>query len=212
MTDCSCILPPDCWPSGPWHCRRRESGSVEAYERCPAAVAEWRTMRLTLEAAGVPVIYRDYNRESFRDWPEVADEWLADPGMLYVHGPNGTGKTHLSVALLGEMLKRGQRGCYVSAKLIPELDSDRHEGDKATIERYRAVPVLVLDDLFSEATFKAEKVRNLLEVRWRDGLATICTSMKGPGAAVALDSDLASRAMSGRIIERKGIDRRIFPS
>lgn len=215
MTDCLCTLPGGSWAANCWHLRVRASGTVEAYERCPTVVQQRRgdITAARLERADVPRVYRSYTRESYRDWPDTASEYLADPErwMLLIHGPNGCGKSHLAVAILDELLQGGARGLYVSAKLLPELSPERSDADRDLEQRYRTVPVLVLDDLFSESNFRAERVRNLVEVRWRERLATIVTSMRGLGDALRIDSDLASRVASGRRIERGGVDQRMFP-
>jgi len=223
MTDCRCTLPDGSWGSGPWHLRTRSSGTVEAYERCPDSRSP---LAARLIRAGVPEQYLGYTRDSFPGpWPAEAqawlDEWHAGRAVinLYVYGPNGTGKTHLVTALLGVMLERGKSGAWCSAKLVPELDPERNDGDRETVERYRSVDVLVMDDLFSEGNFKADRVRSIAEHRYQRAHPTLYTSMRPPQAtaeekkrgiagAIEIDSDLASRACSGLRIERRGVDQR----
>ena len=217
MTECTCTLPVDHWGEGCWHLRVKDTGSVVAYERCPTVMRArlGDSSAARLGRAGVPPKYQGYTRaalEDFEPWPTWAAEYVAHPeGNVYIHGPNGTGKTHLAVAILDELLGAGIRCAYATAKLLPELAPDRVDDDRDEEARLRSVPVLLVDDLFSETAYKADRVRNLAEVRYRDDLATLYTSMLPIGDALRVDSDLASRALSGRKVERGGLDRRIFP-
>lgn len=225
LVTCDCSLPEDAFPWSTYHARMLNA-RVTPYERCPAV---W-TRDARLRAARVPAHYRDYNRASYRDWPATADAFLDDPtGFLCITGRNGSGKTHLAVAILDVLSERGLRCRYANAKdlsdearILGEFGRVTEEA-KAEQDACDTVDVLLLDDLFSEERFKSSHVRQRVEVRYRESRATLTTSMLTPhgypdasGRATKprmsdIDSDLASRVLSGRVIERGGVDRRIVP-
>lgn len=203
---CDCALPDGAHAVGSWHYLPDPDGRYRR-ERCPEAPSP---LLARLVAAGVPEEYQQYTRSTFPgEWPETVAAWVLEPkGNVYVYGSNGTGKTHLATAILGELMVAGAAGGWCSAKLLPELNPDRNEQDREYEAWLRGVFALVVDDLFSEQTFKAERVRNLCEWRYQHARPTLYTSMKSPKDALAIDSDLASRACSGLRIYRSGVDRR----
>lgn len=217
--ECACALPDGAWSESGWHQHATATGNPQAYERCPEALAARRgnTRTARLERAGVPEKYIPYTKEGYRDWPGEADAFLADPrGFLCIFGGNGSGKTRCGVAILDLLAERALRVRYANAKDLTDelviLDGFGRLTEEAEAEQRacREVPILLLDDLFSESAFKAVYVRDLIERRYRSvTLGTIFTTMKNPADAARIDSDLASRVWSGRRVWRGGADRRL---
>jgi len=226
---CPCQLPAGAWSAGSNHFIPipERSGNRVRIETCPAVMA---TPAARLTRANVDPRYLGYAREGYIDWPAEADAFLADPqGFLCITGPNGSGKTRLAVAILDELLQRGWQGRYANAKDLADeariLDQYGRLTDEAIAEQRAcdAAQILLLDDLFSEAAFKATHIRQRVEHRYRKAKPILITSMVTahgyPDLATKkptkrrmsdIDSDLASRVLSGRVIERKGLDRRVF--
>lgn len=102
-------------------------------------------------------------------------------GLMMV-GPVGTGKTHLGVATLKELIKMGIPGACVT---VPELladirqsyrDNDNH-GSKL-LELVKTIPVLMLDDLGTEkvSDWVQETLFVIINARYEDMLTTIVTT------------------------------------
>lgn len=68
---------------------------------------------------------------------------------LVIYGPNGTGKTCIAVCLAFEFRRRGAPGLFLEAATLRSMiiEHEIFEDDQLLIDRARAVPVLILDDL-----------------------------------------------------------------
>ena len=113
-------------------------------------------------------------------------------------GNVGSGKTHLAVAILKEIAKKG-RTVYpigyvelartLSANALDEVAYNRIMGNLATVN------TLMIDDLFkgkvTEANLRA--IYELINRRYTRNLATIITSEKNLEELMDLDSAIASR-------------------
>lgn len=108
---------------------------------------------------------------------------------LYLCGPNGTGKTHMTTALLKEAWRRWRvTGYCVTAAELKEAwirDRPAHEGSEETvIERVEGCRLLVIDDLGKEhrasSGFAQTQFGALLRYRSRQRLTTILTTNLKP--------------------------------
>src|SRR5580693_5917531 len=81
-----------------------------------------------------------------RDYPGGAEK-----GLLLM-GPSGVGKTHLAVAALKELIRRGHGGLFCDYReLLKEIQASYNPASESTemgiLEPIRTVEILVLDDL-----------------------------------------------------------------
>src|SRR5215472_13561200 len=112
-----------------------------------------------------------------RDYPTSAEK-----GLLLM-GPSGAGKTHLAVAALKELIRRGHAGLFCDYReLLKEIQASYNPASESTemgiLEPIRIVEVLVLDDL--GASRPSDWVRDIVEIvlnaRYNKNLATLITT------------------------------------
>lgn len=156
----------------------------------------------TIERAHIPKRYEHCDFESFStDVGKTADEGdsltkakLITEGFvgqypageekgLLLMGPSGVGKTHLAVAALKELLRRGHAGLFCDYReLLKEIQASYNPSSDSTemaiLEPIRTVEILVLDDL--GATKPSDWVRDIvgivLNARYNERRTTIITT------------------------------------
>lgn len=124
----------------------------------------------------------------------AADAVVAEPGARYsplvIHGPTGTGKTHLLHAIGNALLASGARrvACVNSAAFAEELIAALQEGTVARWRaRYRAVDALLLDDVQGLAG----------KERTQDEFFHLFNELHGQGRQIVLASAVAPKDLSG---------------
>jgi chromosomal replication initiator protein len=148
----------------------------------------------------------------------AADAVIEEPGRrynpLFVHGPVGTGKTHL-VNAIGNGLIEASGGAmtvaYVSAQqFVDELIAALQEG---TIERwrarYRAVDALVVDDVHAIAGKERtqDELFHLFNAMTNEGKQVVLASDRAPKEIVGLEPRLRSRFEGGLVVAVQHPDR-----
>ena len=112
-----------------------------------------------------------------RDYPGSAEK-----GLLLM-GPSGVGKTHLAVASLKELVRRGHGGLFCDYReLLKEIQASYNPASQSTemgiLEPIRTAEILVLDDL--GATKPSDWVRDIvgivLNARYNERRTTIITT------------------------------------
>jgi DNA replication protein DnaC len=111
-----------------------------------------------------------------RDYP------AAEKGLLLI-GSSGAGKTHLAVAALKELIRRGHGGLFCDYReLLKEIQASYNQASESTemaiLEPIRTTEVLVLDDL--GASKPSDWVRDIvgivLNARYNENRTTIITT------------------------------------
>lgn len=128
-------------------------------------------------------------------------------------GQSGAGKTHLTIAIANELMKRNIAVRYMPyIEKITELKNLNRSGDTAEdfnrlMNDYKKVMVLLIDDMFKSAkTYSGEvnynDVRIMMDIinhRCLKGLSTVFSSEYTPFEIIKIDE-----ALGGRIIEMCG--------
>jgi DNA replication protein DnaC len=98
-------------------------------------------------------------------------------------GPSGVGKTHIAVAALKELIKRGHVGLFCDYReLLKEIQASYNPASESTemriLEPIRTVEILILDDL--GASKPSDWVRDIvgivLNARYNERRTTIITT------------------------------------
>lgn len=112
-----------------------------------------------------------------RDYPGSAEK-----GLLLM-GPSGVGKTHLSVAALKELIKRGYAGLFCDYReLLKEIQASYNPASESTemgiLEPIRTAEILVLDDLGASkpSAWVLDIIGLVLNARYNEKRVTILTT------------------------------------
>src|SRR6202790_1878809 len=112
-----------------------------------------------------------------RDYPGSAEK-----GLLLM-GPSGVGKTHLAVASLKELVRRGHAGLFCDYReLLKEIQASYNPASESTemsiLEPVRAAEVLVMDDLGASkpSAWVLDIIGLVLNARYNEKRMTILTT------------------------------------
>src|ERR1700736_1809283 len=112
-----------------------------------------------------------------RDYPGSAEK-----GLLLM-GPSGVGKTHLAVASLKELIRRGHGGLFCDYReLLKEIQASYNPASESTemsiLEPIRTVEILVLDDLGASkpSAWVLDIIGLVLNARYNERRMTILTT------------------------------------
>ena len=102
---------------------------------------------------------------------------------LYIFGSYGTGKTYLAAAISNAVLEGGKRVVYTRfGELCRDVqrafDKGSKESEEAILHKYKACPLLVLDDLGKEkyTDWSLALLFELIDARYRRMLPTVITA------------------------------------
>ena len=114
---------------------------------------------------------------------EYANDFDTDSPSLFLYGETGLGKTHLSLAIAGTVIKNGYGVVYGSAQnLFTMLERERfgrsEDPDGTTEEKLLCCDLLILDDLGAEFStqFTVAELYNIINTRMAKELPTIINS------------------------------------
>ncbi len=112
-----------------------------------------------------------------RDYPGATEK-----GLLLM-GPSGVGKTHLAVAALKELIRRGHGGLFCDYReLLKEIQASYNPASESSevgiLEPIRSVEILVLDDLGASkpSAWVLDIIGLVLNARYNERRITILTS------------------------------------
>jgi DNA replication protein DnaC len=155
------------------------------------------------EGEGMPAEHQRNLKKAFETARKFAE---APEGWLVLTGTYGSGKTHLAAAIAN--FRAGQ-GFPVMFVPVPDLlDHLRATFSPASNVSYdhrfdeiRTTPLLVLDDLGTQATtpWAQEKLFQLLNHRYNAALPTVITSAKSVDELAKSDPRLVSRMLDTRL-------------
>lgn len=131
---------------------------------------------------------------------------------LYLWGPNGTGKTHLAVAITRHY---GHSLFVNTLRLFDALKESYSTGISCEVfESARRARLLVLDDLGSErpSDWVRERLYALLSTRWDEMLSTVVTSNIDPRSLPDMIGERSASRVFGSTLQLfvDGPDHRLF--
>ncbi len=144
------------------------------------------------------------SREQFAAASQAAREFAAAPqGWLVIHGPSGSGKSHLAAAITNERVRQGEPALYLTApdlldRLRAAFSPDAGSPYDESLENLKNAPLLVLDDLGvqSGTPWAKEKLDQLLTFRFNNELPTVVITAVPFGE---LDDRLRTRLTDPRL-------------
>jgi DNA replication protein DnaC len=112
----------------------------------------------------------------------VRDYPATEKGLLLM-GPSGAGKTHLAVAALKELIRRGHNGMFCDYReLLKEIQASYNPASESTemgvLEPIRSAEILVLDDLGASkpSAWVLDIIGLVLNARYNEKRMTILTT------------------------------------
>lgn len=148
---------------------------------------------------------------------KAADAIIDAPGRrynpLFVHGPSGTGKTHLVHAIASSMLAvrpRAAVACLSAGTFADEFVAAMQEGGvERWRARYRAAEVLVLDDVqqLVDKERTQEELFHLFNVLHERGAQLVFTCDRAPRELRGFADRLRSRFEGGLVVGLQAPDR-----
>ena len=126
---------------------------------------------------------KEMMKDVFNFCRDYADDFSTRSDNLYMHGGVGLGKTHLSLAIANEVIKKGYNVVYGSAQnLISKIEREKF-GKSSSLEGTTEeilfdCDLLIIDDLgveFSTA-FTVSAIYNIINTRLCEGKPTIISS------------------------------------
>ena len=173
-----------------------EEEGVELVRRCECA--EGRTRQRLLEQAGIPARYRHCTLDSFELWnpedptlaktlravQEFVDLYPADDKGLLLMGSVGTGKTHLAVAALQQIMRektppvRGRFADFTALVLEIQMTFDGSGSSRDILRPLIEADLLVLDELGAGKTtpWVMDLLYYLVNTRYLEGRVTHVTT------------------------------------
>ena len=164
----------------------RKRAFEEANQNSPLRFCTFEDFRLDYYSDAYDEKFKCSPRDRMREILELCKEYAADfdtdSQNLFLCGETGLGKTHLSLAIAGEVIKKGYKVLYNSAQnIFGELQKEyfgkgenRGQFESLVLE----CDLLILDDLGAEFStqFTAAALYNIINTRINKRLPTIIST------------------------------------
>lgn len=148
------------------------------------------------------VVPRRLMAGNYRYCKNYADNFSLKSPSLILYGATGLGKTHLSLAIAGEVINKGFGVIYGSAQnLLNRLENEkfgRSGQDGDTLSLLLECDLLILDDLGAEfsTAFTLSAIYNIINSRMLASMPTIISTNLEPGELdKKYDQRIASRIL-----------------
>ena len=144
----------------------------------------------------------------------AADMVIGQPGQLnplFIHGPTGTGKTHLLEGIWREVRRRGgRRIIYLSSEQFTTyfLQALRGGGLPSFRQKYRAVDLFILDDVqfFAGKQATITELLHTMDALLKESRQLVLASDRPPVELHQLGSELQARIAGGLVCSIQPLD------
>ncbi len=162
--------------------------------------------------------YREIMSNILKYCKEYTQNFSLSSSNVLMFGKTGLGKTHLSLAIANEVLKKGFNVIYDSTlnylRKIEKEHFGRENSNLDTLEMLLSADLLILDDLGSEfdTAFYKSTMYNIINTRICNGLPTIIsTNLNHEEIQEKYDDRIVSRLFASyECLEFVGIDIRLI--
>ncbi len=177
---------------------KRPDPEAEAFAAPPASQRTGRRWKSLADFVPGPC-----NRVAYASALSVVEEPGQGGNPLVLHGPVGTGKTHLLEGIFGGLKRRGEKPCYVTAEEFTTrfVQASRLGKMSAFRRQFRECSALLLDNLNFLATKRAtqEEFLHTFDALVADGRQVVVTTDCHPRLADELMPELADRLLGGAV-------------
>ena len=130
---------------------------------------------------GVNYSARDVMRRALEECRNYARTFTPSSRSMFFQGPTGLGKTHLSLAIASEVIRKGYDVLYTPAQaLLETLERERFRWgeENYSLDFVLDCDLLILDDLGAEfsTNFSVSAIYNIINSRLVEGKPTIISS------------------------------------
>lgn len=158
---------------------------------------------------------RQIMSENFKFCKRYADNFHLPESGILMRGATGLGKTHLSLAIAADVIKKGYSVVYGSVPdLFRKVEKEHFSSsDDETLEILTGADLLILDDLGAEfeSQFYSATLYNIINTRMNKGLPVIANTNLGNAEMQKRYSDrLVSRLKSYTTLVFHGSDVRLL--
>lgn len=158
----------------------KNSAFEKLAKTCPLKISKFEEFDPTIQNDSTA---RERISKIYIECMKYADNFDTDSPSLFLYGETGLGKTHLSLAIAGTVIKNGYGVVYGSAQnLFTTLERERfgrsEDPDGTTEEKLLCCDLLILDDLGAEFStqFTVAELYNIINTRMAKELPTIINS------------------------------------
>lgn len=150
-----------------------ECACEELNKYAPLSLSTFESFRLDYysnQPASNGVVPRDLMDRILKFCKQYAENFTTSSGSVLMTGATGLGKTHLSLAIANEVIKRGYGVIYVSAPtMVQKLEKEfrSRSGEESVAETLQSCDLLIIDDLGTEfhTQYSVSQIYNIINSR-----------------------------------------------